>query len=316
MQINGVFEGGGVKGIALVGAIAAAEQAGMYFHQVAGTSAGALVAALLAAGYSAAELKQILANTDFRQFIRPTWLHKIKGVGPFARLLWKQGMYSPDPLEQWLVTLLKMRGVNTFADLATHRLRVIASDISRGKLLTLPTDLPDYGIEPDSFSIARAVSLSTRIPYYFDPGQIDGSTIVDGALLSNFPVWIFDTTEQKVRDYVPTIGFQLYNRAATRKHQIKGPLSMFKAMFETMMTAHDRMAIADDQKFRAIYIPSHGIGTTQFDISKQQRMTLYDAGYVAGSAFFRNWNTASYHKDYVRQVAARIAQQETHLQAR
>ena len=51
MKINGVFEGGGVKGIALAGAVSAANEQGYTFHEVAGTSSGAIVAALLAAGY-------------------------------------------------------------------------------------------------------------------------------------------------------------------------------------------------------------------------------------------------------------------------
>ena len=44
-RCNGVLEGGGVKGIGHVGAIQALEQAGYQFHRVAGSSAGAIVAA-------------------------------------------------------------------------------------------------------------------------------------------------------------------------------------------------------------------------------------------------------------------------------
>lgn len=58
LKADAVFEGGGVKGIGLVGAIAVAEEYGYRFVNVAGSSAGAIVAALLAAGYSAAEIKK------------------------------------------------------------------------------------------------------------------------------------------------------------------------------------------------------------------------------------------------------------------
>ena len=51
LKIDAVFEGGGVKGIGLVGAVAVTEEKGYQFENLAGTSAGAIVAALIAAGY-------------------------------------------------------------------------------------------------------------------------------------------------------------------------------------------------------------------------------------------------------------------------
>ena len=65
MRLDGVFEGGAVKGIALIGALDVIEQAGYHFVNVAGASAGAIVATLIAAGYSASELKPILMNLPF-----------------------------------------------------------------------------------------------------------------------------------------------------------------------------------------------------------------------------------------------------------
>src|ERR671938_1325828 len=68
-RADGVFEGGGVKAIALAGAVAAAEEAGVQeWVNVAGTSAGAIVASLLAVGYTADELRAALQQTDFRRF--------------------------------------------------------------------------------------------------------------------------------------------------------------------------------------------------------------------------------------------------------
>lgn len=56
MEAYAIFEGGGAKGYAHVGALKAAEERGISFRKVAGTSAGAIVAALVAAGYTADEL--------------------------------------------------------------------------------------------------------------------------------------------------------------------------------------------------------------------------------------------------------------------
>ena len=67
-KCNAVFEGGGVRGIGHVGAVCRMEQAGWQFEDTAGSSAGAIIAALLAAGYTGEELKKELARTDYLKF--------------------------------------------------------------------------------------------------------------------------------------------------------------------------------------------------------------------------------------------------------
>lgn len=67
MEINAVFEGGGVKGISLAGAVEATERAGRTFKKVAGTSSGAIVATLLAAGYEGEEMSRIIQGTSFHR---------------------------------------------------------------------------------------------------------------------------------------------------------------------------------------------------------------------------------------------------------
>ena len=70
-KIDAVFEGGGVKGIGLVGAVSEIEAKGYEFVNLAGTSAGAIVATLLAAGYKAAEVKDIINGLDFNTLVDP-----------------------------------------------------------------------------------------------------------------------------------------------------------------------------------------------------------------------------------------------------
>ena len=77
---DGVFEGGGVKGIAFVGALEAAREHGIErWVNVAGTSAGAIIAALLAVGYRPDELRRILEETDYNQFADYGWGGRIIG---------------------------------------------------------------------------------------------------------------------------------------------------------------------------------------------------------------------------------------------
>src|SRR5438105_5624621 len=82
---DGVFEGGGVKGIALVGGLTAAEEAGVKrWTNVAGTSAGAIVASLVAVGYSASALHDVMAKLKYAPFADYGWPGVMRGV------LWNQ----------------------------------------------------------------------------------------------------------------------------------------------------------------------------------------------------------------------------------
>src|SRR5579875_857595 len=65
---DAVFEGGGMRALAHLGALAVAEERGYRWYRLAGTSAGAMIAALIAAGYSAAELHAIMGAIDYRRF--------------------------------------------------------------------------------------------------------------------------------------------------------------------------------------------------------------------------------------------------------
>ncbi len=178
-KIDAVFEGGGVKGNALVGAVALTESLGFVFENLAGTSAGAIMASLLSAGYSGNEVKKIFDAIDYRQFKDLSMEGRVPVVGPALSLFLKKGIYAGDFFENWLRGLLKQKGVAVFGDLIIteyqndprykYKLQVIASDITRGKLLVLPKDSVDYGIDPDKLDVAAAVRMSMSIPYFFKP---------------------------------------------------------------------------------------------------------------------------------------------------
>lgn len=325
MKCNGVFEGGGVRAIALVGALKASEKKGIRFEQVAGTSSGALIASFLAAGYTADEMKQLMIETPFIQFTKKTMIHRV-AFGPFLRLLIKKGLYSGQELEAWVRAKLLQKGIRTFADLKPNQLRIIASDITNGRLLVLPHDIEQFGIDPSKLEVARAVRMSTSIPYFFDPVMIRNPVdwkhkanfkkskkeaktfatkftyVVDGAILSNFPLWLFDQGRLQFRKHIPTIGFQLVGRHEGMGHVIKGPLSMFQALFSTMMSAHDERYIERHNRFRTIKIPTLNIGVTQFDLSEKDSFKLYDAGYNAAEHYFKQWSYTKYVNHYEKYV--------------
>jgi NTE family protein len=307
VKMNAVFEGGGVKAIALVGAVKAAEERNLRFDKLAGTSSGALVASLIAAGYSADEMKNMILETPFTDFLQDSWYHRLNVVGRGMRILIKKGLYSGDILENWIRHKLLLKGVRTFGDLEPNKLRIIASDITRSKLLVLPNDIADYGTDPLKLEIAQAVRMSTSIPYFFDPVILKKTMkykypifIVDGALLSNFPLWIFDLAynASNNKKMTPTVGFQLVGKNMNTPNNIRGPLSMFQGLFQTMLDAHDERYIEKQNSFRTIKIPTLGVQTTQFDIPKQKSLDLHHSGLTAGIDFFDKWSFSKYMEQF------------------
>lgn len=131
-----VLEGGGVKGIALVGAISVLEERGYTFHKVAGTSAGSIVGALVAAGMRADDLHAIMREISYRRFQDPPLLGRLGGVGFAAQVVLHKGWCRGGYLHSWLTERLGEHNVATFADLrpGRPRSRCIAARDTRPQL--------------------------------------------------------------------------------------------------------------------------------------------------------------------------------------
>jgi len=311
-RADAVFEGGGVKGIALTGAIAVAEHLGTKWKRVAGTSAGAITACLLAAGYTAEELVPILTEEmDFKDFMDEGMLDKIPLIGKLASAIFEKGIYEGDYFEEWMAEKLEAKGVRTFADLkdadGNYRLKLIATDVTQQEMLVLPDDLHKYGRDPDTFPVARAARMSMSIPYFFEPVELDITNpetgkrgrrkcyIVDGGLLSNFPVWLFDAAIGQAPRW-PTYGFKLVEPDSGKPSPSKFPHQYIMSLVSTMMEAHDKAYINLRDFQRTVAIPTMGIQTTQFDISDEDKTLLLRAGQEAAIKFFKAWDFSEYKK--------------------
>lgn len=303
-----VCEGGGVRGIGLVGAVDALSKAGYRFPRVAGTSAGAIVASLVAALQAAGEpmsrLAEIIRTIDYRKFLDRSLIGRVPLIGGGLSLLVSDGMYRGAYLEQLLAGLLGDLGVRTFGDLRTGEapeqfawsLVVTASDLSRRRLVRIPWDLESYGIDPDTFPVARAVHASSAIPYVFEPVRVGGAAWVDGGLLSDFPVELFDRPDAPSR--WPTFGIRLSARPGIPPtHPVHGPVSLGLAAIETLVSNQDNAYIDDPCTVRrTIFVPADEVSPIDFNITVAQREALYQRGLQAGQQFLQAWNYADYLK--------------------
>ncbi|KAB7708793.1 hypothetical protein F9802_01185 [Bacillus aerolatus] len=288
MKIDGVFSGGGIKGFALIGAYEAIEQRGLTFVRLAGTSAGAIMAALIAAGYTSEELKKVMTEVNEKQLLDET-----RFDFPFARWLsiyFKLGLYKGKKLEQWLEGLLAQKGIRSFGDLAPGALRVVTSDITNGRMLTLPDDFPAYKINPRTFSVARAVRMSCTLPYFFQPVKIlephGNALMVDGGVLSNFPLWLFDEEKKRPR---PVLGIKLSTQTMALPRQVKTGADLFSALLHTMKDAHDARYISRRHEKNIIFIPVKGTAVTEFNLTDEKKDALIQTGREYAEAFLKRW---------------------------
>jgi NTE family protein len=319
-----VFEGGGVKGIGLAGAFAALSERGFTPKGVAGTSAGAITAALVAAGYSSAELDEILLDLPFAKFKDKDWQDRLGAPGQAVSLLRDKGIYEGNFFRDWIGGLLEAKGVTRFGQVVDeeaeepsnrYRLRVIASDVTHRRMLVLPDDADHLGVDPDELEIAYAVRMSMSIPIFFEPvvhknpGSGEEHLIVDGGMLSNFPVWLFDCEGRDPR--WPTFGLMLVepdpkvpigHRLAGEEHDVKrgSLIDYLKSLASTMMAAHDRLYLENATFARTIPIRTLGVGTTEFDIESDRVKALYDSGHTAASQFLDQWDFEAYIEEFRR----------------
>lgn len=306
-----VLEGGGVKGIALVGAAVALDEAGWYFPRIAGSSAGALVGAVIAAMQRAGEplsrVDEIMRTLDYSAMLdrRPTgravrwWPRAADAWG----ILFHLGMYRGRHLTDWTRGVLADLGVRTFADLAlddpgshlgperSYRLVVTASDLSRQRLMYLPWDLASYGIDPGRFPVARAVRASAAIPFMFEPVRLRSrfgtSTVADGSLLETYPIDVFDRDDGLPGRW-PTIGVRLSSPSDERAPAtpVRGPVSMVVSLIYTTVDSTQVRHVSDPADLeRSIFARTRGVRWTDFDLTPQQQDALFDAGHAAA----RRW---------------------------
>ena len=322
---NLVFEGGGVKGIAYVGAIDALDKAGILssIERVGGTSAGAINAFLLAAGFSLSETKKALWNLDFNDFKDDSWLV----LKDLARLQDEYGWYKGNFFRRWLGEQLESQGHSahiTFQALhgATGKaLYVYATNLSTGfGEVYSPEHTP-------RMRVVDAVRRSMSIPLFFRAITDDrGDVFVDGGVLNNYPVKLFDRLKYlhnkalartpkyyqdensklslsggDARSYIynkETLGFRLDSAkeiAVFRDGDTPSPnnidnlLQYTTRLISTLMAVQDNQHLHSDDWHRTIYIDSLGVGTTDFDIKHDQKNALVRSGRSLTRKYLKWW---------------------------
>ena len=226
---NLVFEGGGVKGIAYAGVLQVLETRGILkgINRVGGTSAGAINALLLGLGCSLPEIEDILKRLDFKSFLDNSWGY----VRDIKRLLTEFGWYKGDAFRSWIASVIEEKTGNsesTFKDIASLKgsrgfrdLYFVGTNLSTGFGEVFSNE------HTPTMCVADAIRISMSIPLFFAAKRTTrGDVYVDGGLLDNYPIKLFDRMKYVDRLLPCARLLRQPQRAAQRRGQGDKPLCL------------------------------------------------------------------------------------------
>jgi predicted acylesterase/phospholipase RssA len=370
MEYDLIFEGGGMKGNVFVGAMQEFFARGHSIRRLVGTSAGSITASLLAAGYKAEQLLEVISErTDdgklrFATFmdspspdaftqqdidesifgslfkkadshfsIADSLLHRIDNAAENALikemmkfsvfrevflLLEKGGLYSGNEFLKWIIEKLNHPnpelglGNSTFSkfyEITGKDLTVVASDITGEELLIINrTTAPDC-------PVCWGVRMSMSIPFVWQEVRwskdwglyrgkdISGHRIVDGGLLSNFPIELIASSDDgQIMEKMEPIAFlgllidttisvdslkdKPVAKADDNVNKSLGFLSRISLLIDTMLTASDNILSIEAHSKEVCHLPAKTYGTVEFDMNDERLNALINAGRRAMKEYF------------------------------
>ncbi len=336
--LNLVLSGGGIKGLAFVGAYEELEKKYRYIGNIAGVSAGALAGSLIGAGYTSRELMKILKEFDFNnltvrggEYLDISLSYRIKRIledkrilidNDITDLLYKQdypelqlvrregddfrgtrgnflinliafskknAFMNGELLEKWVAQVLARKGIYTFNDFRGgipdkvnprgYKVRMTAIDANLGKVIVLPDDIAFYNIDPDKLEVAKAIRMSTCVPFVFEPvvlmkkehNRLRPHYILDGGVLDNFPVWLIDSAQEN-----DIIGLKLEG------NESKEFINATNTLKKLLAASHDTGVPKNSYNIDNIaHINTGDVSFLDFDISNEEMQYLYTQGKIA-----------------------------------
>ena len=285
-----IIKGGGVKGLAFAGALLELEKY-FSFDTFAGTSAGAIAAVLLGAGYKPNELLEILENKDFNEFMDASIL---KGILNFIRT---RGFYPGDEIENWINLLLKKKLFANFEDAEIELQHLPLHTIVYSARIKTGTLVFDSKNKRKDTLASFATRCSMSIPYFFSPKLVDGVRVYDGGLRNNFPLKVFrDTYPNKL-----TIGLYLVSGSK------KGGLVIGE--LANIAIDGEEVPIVMENLDSVVVIDPRPIKTTDFNLTKNKKELLIKAGRLGALNFIkRNYKDIPVDNAKIEQLKERIEQ--------
>lgn len=208
-------------------------------------------------------------------------------------------LFDGDYMEEWLYNVLERKGIKTFADLRGgiqdpgnprgYKARMTGVDCNRAKSVTLPDDISFYGIDPDRLEVAKAVRISTCVPFAFKPVVLskksEGSEkkyhLVDGGVFDNFPHWLNTSSA------VPRIGLKLGDASKKKLFSVDTALAILKSLVGFVT---DIGIPKDVPPMKYVgEINTQKVSSLNFSLTAKDKENLYDAGRQTALFLFKKF---------------------------
>jgi NTE family protein len=313
---NLVFEGGGVKGIAYGGALVELEKRGILegIQRVGGTSAGGITATLLALGYTAEDISEIVADTRFSNFAD----HDLGVIRDALRLIRRYGFHKGNKFRRWIGKLIERKSGRrnlTFGQLHERSgqsgfrdLYLVGANLSQQK-----PEIYSYEKFPD-MEIRIATRITMSIPLYYQCVKRGEDVLVDGGITWNYPLDLFDQTrymssgsgggpdendpggEPEYQLNGETLGFRLDTREeiefskrdwALVPRDIRNVKDYLASLFGFLFESVNKRHLNPDDWKRTIFIDTFGVKATDFDLPGRHINRLIENGKQGVEDYFK-----------------------------
>lgn len=265
MFIDCAFEGGGIKGLAYVGALEYFESNGFQIHRAVGTSVGAIFAALAVARFTSKEIKKIIDELSVEQIVdKNGFIASVRGLG----------FNNIRKFEEKMKEILACKSIYTFADLrfgSDYLLKVIVTDLDKKQRVVIPDDLPKYKINKDTFSVAKALAMSSSLPIVYQTYKYKEYKFIDGGAVEKFPIRLLSDSKNLV------IGLRIGNDKMNFSKRITNRI--FRDNYNTNVKELDGNHII-------VNINTYGLKASEFSKGLEYREELYRAGYNSLKSYF------------------------------
>lgn len=291
-----IFEGGGVKGISYAKIPLALDEFGVLQNitKVAGSSAGAIIALFLALKYEPDEIYNIIKTTSFSDFKDSTHYYVT-----LYNIIFHSGIHSGRRFEKWIQAQILYKTGNrltTFRQL--FDMTGIELVLTGTCFNTKKTEYFSYKTKPD-MPVWLACRISMSIPCYYFPVDVDLVQYVDGGILYNYPIWVFDNPDSY--EFKPhnlnflddkTLGFKLISK---KKSDFISTIPRILPIFSTLCILLSVMINHIDLSYvhrtywdRTIGLDTDDVQTTDFDITEEKKDQLIESAYSITKQYLTN----------------------------
>jgi NTE family protein len=321
---NLIFEGGGVKGIAYLGALGVLEEKEILskIERIGGTSAGAIIGLLIGLNFNFEEMEEILQNLDFTRFLDDS----VGIVIDTVRLFKEYGWYKGDYFRNWVGNIINRKTGNP--DATFKEISEAGKDLGFKEMFFIGTNLSTrlaevFSIEhtPDT-CVADAIRISMSIPLLFAAKRGGHNDVyVDGGILDNYPIKLFDREKYVnkfanepeyykklnaelnsnglvISPYVynkETLGFRLDSggedcmlneQVEPTRNEIKDFFEFTKSLVTIYLESQQNQHLHSDDWDRTIYIDTLNVKTIEFDLNTEIRNALIQSGRECAERYF------------------------------